>query len=142
MPHLLRLKTIQRSKSVWLMIRPISLLLLPKPPGFCSFPFAKPVRFPARQNEGTYPCGALILPASRGSRYNTLHFASKVVCQRDTLWKPSCVGMCSHTSSKTQNKRHRPARFPVLIYAVCLPIWASYAIAHINRSNLSLPYVL
>ena len=42
--------------------------------------------------------------------YNTLHFASKVVCQRDTLWKPVFVGVCSHTSSKMQNKRHRSAR--------------------------------
>ena len=42
--------------------------------------------------------------------YNTLHFASKVVCQRDTLWKPFFVGVCSHTSSKMQNKRHRSAR--------------------------------
>ena len=42
--------------------------------------------------------------------YNTLHFASKVVCQRGTLWKPYFVGVCSHTSSKMQNKRHRSAR--------------------------------
>ena len=42
--------------------------------------------------------------------YNTLHFASKVVCQRDTLWKPFFVGVCSHTSSKMQNQRHRSAR--------------------------------
>ena len=26
--------------------------------------------------------------ASRAIRYNTLHLASKVVCQRDALWKP------------------------------------------------------
>ena len=42
--------------------------------------------------------------------YNTLHFASKVVCQRDTLWKPYFVRVCIHTSSKMQNKRHRSAR--------------------------------
>ena len=41
--------------------------------------------------------------------YNTLHFASKVVCQRDTLWKPCFVGVCSHTSSKMQNKRLQSA---------------------------------
>ena len=35
--------------------------------------------------------------------YNTLHFASKVVCQ------PCFVGVCSHTSSKTQNKRLQSA---------------------------------
>ena len=44
--------------------------------------------------------------------YNTLHFASKVVCQRDTLWKPFFVGMCSHTSSKMQNKRSQSAVKP------------------------------
>ena len=41
--------------------------------------------------------------------YNTLHFASKVVCQRGTLWKPCFSGVCSHTSSKTQNKRLQSA---------------------------------
>ena len=44
--------------------------------------------------------------------YNTLHFASKVVCQRDTLWKPYFVGACSHTSSKMQNKRLQSAAKP------------------------------
>ena len=44
--------------------------------------------------------------------YNTLHFASKVVCQRDTLWKPFFVGVCSHTSSKMQNKRSQSAVKP------------------------------
>ena len=34
--------------------------------------------------------------------YNTLHFASKVVCQRGTLWKSYFVGVYSHTSSKMQ----------------------------------------
>ena len=41
--------------------------------------------------------------------YNTLHFASKVVCQRGTLWKPYFVVVCSHTSSKMQNKRLQSA---------------------------------
>ena len=41
--------------------------------------------------------------------YNTLHFASKVVCQRGTLWKPCFVVVCSHTSSKKQNKRLQSA---------------------------------
>ena len=34
--------------------------------------------------------------------YNTLHFASKVVCQRDTLWKPCFAVMCTHIPRKTQ----------------------------------------
>ena len=46
--------------------------------------------------------------------YNTLHFASKVVCQRGTLWKPYFVGVCSHTSSKMQNKRSQSAVKPQL----------------------------
>ena len=44
--------------------------------------------------------------------YNTLHFASKVVCQRGTLWKPYFVGVCSHTSSKMKNKRSQSAVKP------------------------------
>ena len=44
--------------------------------------------------------------------YNTLHFASKVVCQRGTLWKPYFVGVCSHTSFKMQNKRLQSAVKP------------------------------
>ena len=77
---------------------------------FCSFPSAKTCPFFCRAKRA-FPSGkTLILPISRDSRYNTLHFASKVVCQRDTLWKPFFVGVCSHTSSKMQNKRHRSAR--------------------------------
>ena len=37
------------------------------------------------------PCPPWWQPHFRGNAdraYNTLHFASKVVCQRDTLWKP------------------------------------------------------
>ena len=77
---------------------------------FCSFPSAKTCPFFCRAKRA-FPSGkTLILPISRDSRYNTLHFASKVVCQRVPLWKPYFVGVCSHTSSKMQNKRHRPAR--------------------------------
>ena len=79
-------------------------------PEFCSFLSAKTCPFSCRAKRA-FPSGEpLILPISRDSRYNTLHFASKVVCQRDTLWKPYFAVVCSHTSSKMQNKRHRPAR--------------------------------
>ena len=79
-------------------------------PVFCSVPSAKTCPFFCRAKRA-FPSGkTLILPISRDSRYNTLHFASKVVCQRVPLWKPYFVGVCSHTSSKMQNKRHRPAR--------------------------------
>ena len=44
--------------------------------------------------------------------YNTLHFASKVVCQRGTLWKPYFVVVYSHTSSKMKNKRSQSAVKP------------------------------
>ena len=95
-------------------------------PVFCSFPSAKTCPFSCRVKRA-FPSGeTLILPASRASRYNTLHFASKVVCQRDTLWKPYFAGVCSHTSSRMQNKRHRPARSrcwsmpPICLYGCLL----------------------
>ena len=58
------------------------------------------------------PCPTRRQPHFRSNAdraYNTLHFASKVVCQRVTLWKPCFVGVCSHTSCKTQNKRLQSA---------------------------------
>ena len=61
------------------------------------------------------PCPTRRQPHFRSNAdraYNTLHFASKVVCQRDTLWKPYFVGACSHTSSKMQNKRLQSAAKP------------------------------
>ncbi len=50
-------------------------------PIFCSFPFAKiqPVFLPEQTGRrAPHP----VSPVSHASRYNTLHFASKVVCQR------------------------------------------------------------
>ena len=41
--------------------------------------------------------------------YNTLHFASKVVCQRGTFWKPCFAVMCTHIARKTQNNRFQSA---------------------------------
>ena len=51
-------------------------------PIFCSFPFAKiqPVFLP--EQTGRIKHRPPVSPASHASRYNTLHFASKVVCQR------------------------------------------------------------
>jgi hypothetical protein len=67
--------------------------------------------FPAASNALALQVGNLIFAAAPTERitYNTLHFASKVVCQRDTLWKPYFVVVCSHTSSKMQNKRLQSA---------------------------------
>ena len=88
----------------------IYLLPLPKPPSVLLIPIRKNLSA-FLLGKTMFPSGeTLILPSSRDSRYNTLHFESKVVCQRGTLWKPYFVGVCSHTSSKIQNKRHRPAR--------------------------------
>ena len=44
----------------------------------------KPARFPAEQKERSF-VETLLFPVSRGCRYNTLYFASKVVCQGDTV---------------------------------------------------------
>lgn len=41
-------------------------------------------------------------PRQPEPRCNTLDFASKVVCQRDTLWKPCFAVMCTHIPRKTQ----------------------------------------
>ena len=51
-------------------------------PIFCSFPFAKiqPVFLPEQTGRKKAPHP--VSPVSHASRYNTLHFASKVVCQR------------------------------------------------------------
>lgn len=49
--------------------------------GFCSLPLTNPRPFSCRRKRGakaTHPAS----PVSRASRYNTLHLASKVVCQR------------------------------------------------------------
>ncbi len=44
----------------------------------------KPARFPAEQKERSF-VETLLFPVSRGRRYNTLYFASKVVCQGDAV---------------------------------------------------------
>ena len=44
----------------------------------------KPARFPAKQKERSL-VETLLFPVSRGCRYNTLYFASKVVCQGDAV---------------------------------------------------------
>lgn len=41
---------------------------------------------PRKTGVGTHPTP--VFPVSRAIRYNTLHLASKVVCQRVPLWKP------------------------------------------------------
>lgn len=66
----------------------IYLLPRPKPPKFLHIPICKNCPLSWRSKRA-FPSGeTLIFPASRASRYNTLHFASKVVRQRGTLWNP------------------------------------------------------
>ena len=51
---------------------------------FAHFHSQKPARFPAEQKERSC-IETLLFPVSRGCRYNTLYFASKVVCQGDAV---------------------------------------------------------
>lgn len=44
--------------------------------------------------------------------YNTLHFASEVVCQRVSFWNSYFVVVCSHIFAKMQNKRLQSATEP------------------------------
>ena len=51
-------------------------------PIFCSFPFAKIQPVFLTEQTGAHEAPHPVFPVSHASRYNTLHFASKVVCQR------------------------------------------------------------
>ena len=61
--------------------------------------------FPAASNTLALSGGNGIFTATPTERITHYTLLRKVVCQRGTLWKPCFVGVCSHTSSKTQNKR-------------------------------------
>ena len=114
-----------------------------------AIPIQKTCPFSCRAKRA-FPSGrTLISPASRDSRYNTLHFASKAVCQREApLETPVLSGSryIPHKSaaaplpSKTQAGGIGQ---PVPGADLCrlLAYMGAYCIAHINRSNLSLPYV-
>lgn len=55
--------------------------------------------FPASAS-GVQTASHPAFPVSRASRYNTLHLASKVVCQRGDqapLWKPLVLSACGHS---------------------------------------------
>lgn len=59
----------------------------------------KPSPFSCRCKRGAYRT-APASPVSRASRYNTLHLASKAVCQRGghaPLWKPPVLSACGHS---------------------------------------------
>lgn len=67
--------------------------------GFCPLPGTKPCPFPCRANRA-FPSGeTLLLPVSRTGRYNTLHLAGKVVCQRGyPFGNPGFVGVWPQTA--------------------------------------------
>ena len=65
--------------------------------------------FSCRKNAFALPGGNGIFTATPTERITHYTLLRKVVCQRGTLWKPCFVGVCSHTSSKTQNKRLQSA---------------------------------
>ena len=65
--------------------------------------------FPAASNALALPGGNGIFTATPTERITHYTLLRKVVCQRGTLWKPCFVGVCSYTSSKTQNKRLQSA---------------------------------
>ena len=116
--------------------------------GFCSSPSAKACPFSCRAKR-VFPSGeTLILPVSRDSRYNTLHFASKAVCQREApLGTPVLSGSrySLHKSAAIPHPSKTQAGGigqPVPGADLCrlLAYMGAYCIAHINRSNLLLPY--
>jgi len=117
-------------------------------PVFCSSPFAKTCPFSCRAKR-VFPSGkTLILPASRDSRYNTLHFASKAVCQREAPLGTPVLSESRYSLHKSAAIPH-PSKTqaggigqPVPGANLCrlLACMGAYCIAHINRSNLSLPY--
>ena len=105
-------------------------------------PFQKPSRSSAGQNECFPPTKPSFYPATvtTGITHYALHAKSCV--KGGALWKRYFFGMCSHTFSKMQNKRHKPSLSPILIYTAYLLIWSSYTISHISRSILLRPHVL
>lgn len=117
--------------------------------GFCSSPSAKACPFSCRAKR-VFPSGeTLILPVSRDSRYNTLHFASKAVCQREApLGTPVLSGSrySLHKSAAIPHPSKTQAggigqSVPGADLCRLLAYMGAYCIAHINRSNLSLLYV-
>ena len=89
-----------------------------------------------------------MLPASRYSRYNTLHFASKAVCQREAPFGNPLFCREAGATHKIVAAPHPPKTQaggigqPVPGADLCrlLAYMGAYCIAHINRSNLLLPY--
>ena len=116
--------------------------------GFCSSSSAKTCPFSCRAKRA-FPSGeTLILPASRDSRYNTLHFASKAMCQREAPLETPVLSGSRYSPHKSTTAPH-PSKTqaggigqPVPGADLCrlLSLMGAYCIAHTNRSNLSLPY--
>ena len=110
----------------------IYLLPRPKPPKFLHIPICKNCPLSWRSKRA-FPSGEmLIFPASRASRYNTLHFASKVVRQRGTLWNPF---LPNHRQKISRNIFQKGETCFLLF------CYGRYCITHSKRSNLLQLYV-
>lgn len=117
-------------------------------PAFCSSPSAKTCPFSCWARR-VFPSGeTLILPTSRDSRYKhtTLCKQSRVPKGRP-LWKPLfCreAGATRKIAAATLPSKTQAGDIgqPVPGADLCrlLAYMGAYCIAHINRSNLSLPY--
>ena len=117
--------------------------------GFCSSPPAKTCPFSCRAKRA-FPSGeTIILPVSRDSRYNTLHFANKAVCQREAPLETPVLSGSQYSPHKSA-AAPLPSKTqaggigqPVPGADLCrlLSHMGVYCIAHINRSNLLLLYV-
>lgn len=89
----------------------------------------KPVRFPAKQNVCVHHATPSFCPAAVTAGITHYTFVPKVVCQRVSLWKPSALSECSHTShscscspsSKTEKSERISATYPADILSLFMP---------------------
>ena len=68
--------------------------------------------FPAASNALALPVGNLIFAATPTERITHYTLQAKLCAKGVPLWKPYFVVVCSHTSSKMQNKRLQSAAKP------------------------------
>ena len=107
-------------------------------PVFCSFPFSKTCPFSCRAKR-VFPSGeTLILPISHDSRYNTLQAKS---CAKGAPFGNPILSECVATLPPKCKISSIGQPVPGADLCRLFAYMAAYCIAHINRSNLSLPYV-
>ena len=117
-------------------------------PGFCYSHSQKLVRFPAGQNERFHPAEPSFHPPAVTAGITHYTLQAKPCAKGRPLWKPLfCLEVgTSHTKVRLHPfppKRKQAIGQPVPGADLCrlLAYMGAYCIAHINRSNLSLPYV-